>query len=454
MTKYSVPQLRKAYSIRQLRKAERRVINLPLNVGMSYLVASMALFLLSPMYPVSRNGILAIIYGLIAVCFFAAGYRIGTSTRIQNHRRSHLQSDTLNVIVFAMCLINVCYFLPQVRMAFHYYRSIGTDFILTNVGGNYFGKNALMEQIGQSTLGPVYAVVNLLSFSQCAAYAIAAFGWRSLPFSTKGIVLLSAGVTALFYIAIGTMSGIFNIFVLATTGWLVGRSRNVLATPQTTMRNDSKHGRLILIMAAASLLFFVFMVFVLSSRAEKLVVTQPILYPADSFIYSVLGKRLGDGLGLALSYISQGWYGLGNTFEVGFHWTEGMSFSRVFTSYYDRFFGPEFTQIPLSYPVRQQPLTGYPAYVHWFTIFPWLASDFTFPGALVLTSLFGAVYGRAWIFAIREGCLVSISLFALLSIGVLFINANSQILDSKPLTLSLLGLLALYPLRRQISNLY
>ncbi|MDR5725835.1 MAG: hypothetical protein RB191_00035 [Terriglobia bacterium] len=359
----------------------------------------------------------------------------------------------MNAIVIAMCVVNICYYLPQVRMAFDYYRSIGIGSPVADLGASYFAKDILMKQIGHAYMGPIFALMNLLSFTQCAAYAVAAFRWRSLFLWTKATVMLSAGITVLFYLAIGTMSGVFHTLVLCTTGWLAAVNRKALATPETLALADSRYGRLFAFAVATGLVFFSFIVLVLSSRAASLLINPLFLYRPDSLVYVVFGKNLGDGIGLASSYISQGWYGLSNTFAIDFHWTGGMSFSRIFADYYHRFFGPENAQPPLSYPLRQQYLTGYPAYRYWFTIFPWLASDFTFPGALLLSGLFGAIYGRMWIITVREGCLVSVSLFALLSIGVLFMNANSQILDDKSLFLALLGLLALYPIRYRISGI-
>jgi hypothetical protein len=184
---------------------------------------------------------------------------------------------------------------------------------------------------------------------------------------------------------------------------------------------------------------------------SNLVFGVTIFYEQDSIVYKLLGERFGNAFCVALFYLYGGWYGLGNSLEMDFEWTQLHSFSRVLDSYLIRFFGE--SGGALSYPVRQEIITGYPAYAYWHSIFPWFASDFTFVGTLLITSIFGAVYGWTWVKSIREGCLVSTSLFCMLSIGALFINANSQILDSKPLTLALAGLLVLMPFRRIISGI-
>ncbi len=194
------------------------------------------------------------------------------------------------------------------------------------------------------------------------------------------------------------------------------------------------------------------MVFNLSSRSERINVNLPLLYDDGSVIYRIFGHRIGDGIGLALAYISHGWYGLGKSFEVDFLWTQGLSFSRVLTSYYYRFAGIVSEPIPLSYPVRQENLTGYPPFSYWSTAFPWLASDFTFAGALILMALFGAFYAKMWVGAVREGCLVSVTLFGLLTIGALFLNANMQITDNKMLMLAFMALCCMYPFRGVINR--
>lgn len=442
-------------SIRRRDPRADRIIALPLLLINGYIGLSLACFVVSPMFEEARNKYWSLAYGAVAMAVFSFGYlRAARGAAMRRERRANPPSVFLNALLCAMCVANLAYFVPMLRLSFNYYGFSAIADLISNLGQNYRDKGDLMEEIGLSALGPVYTLLNLAAVSQIAPYTLLLFSRDRLYGATVACIVASAGVTILYYLSIGTMSGIFYIVVLIGSGWFL--RQYVYSVDDVNALRIASRRRIttVVIAAAASCLFFVLMVVILSSRLEKdMVVSLPYTYDYDSPVYAILGQRYGDGLGVALSYIATGWFGLGNSFDVEFQWTEGLSFSRVLTSYIERFSDGEAVLKPLSYPVRQEMMSGYPAFAYWHTIFPWLASDFTFLGALLVFGLMGAFYGRVWVTAIREGCLVSASLFGLLTIGALFINANSQILDNKTLTLGLLGLLALLPFRRRIGGI-
>lgn len=74
---------------------------------------------------------------------------------------------------------------------------------------------------------------------------------------------------------------------------------------------------------------------------------------------------------------------------------------------------------------------GYDGYVNWVSIFPWLASDFTFFGAILFISLFIYFYAVAWFKSIIYGNWISIVLVAHLNIFLLYIPNNNQLFQSK-----------------------
>lgn len=429
----------------------QKIILLPLFLVNLYIGTSLALFVVSPMFADARNALLSIGYGVTAMLCFSLGFKWAAHAALPSKGRANTPKLTLNIAISVMCLANLMYFLPLLRMAFTYYGFGSFLDVFSDLGGNYRAKDTLVEDLGYAALGPIYTILNLAAFSQVAPYALLLFCRDKLYTATLAAIALSALVTIFFYLSIGTMSGVFYIVILIAGGWLVRQFLFSTDSQTTILVTPLKRRKILLAMGILGLFFFGFMVLSLSSRMDRnVVITLPMLYEYSSPIYSLLGRRLGDGFGMALSYISQGWYGLGNSLSMDFEWTEFKSFSRVLTSYVNRFSGEESGLLPLSYPVRQEPTTGYPAYAHWHTIFPWFASDFTFAGTLLITGGFGAGYGWAWVKAIREGCLINTALFAELTIGALFINANSQILDNKMLALSFIGLIIMMPFRRRI----
>lgn len=407
------------------------------------------------MFDAASNAVWSIAYGVTAMFCFSMGFSWAARGALLSEARSTPPSNMIDIAVLVMCIVNMIYFLPLLRLTIDYYGFSGLTDVFYDLGSNYQNKDKLIEDLSYVALGPMYTLINLAAFTQVAPYALLLLHWDKLRTATLIAAALSLIMIAFFYVSIGTMSGVFHMMTLLAGGWLVRQFLFSLDNIKTAQTAYLKRKRIIFTIGLAGIFFFVFMVIVLSSRMDhNIVVTQPFLYNYDSLIYSFLGPRLGDGFGMALSYVSQGWYGLSHSLSIDFQWTEFQSFSRVITSYVNRFAGDQSGFLPLSYPLRQEPLTGYPAYAHWHTIFPWFASDFTFAGTLLITGCFGAAYGWSWVKAIHEGCLIATTLFAQLTIGALFINANSQILDNKTLTLSLVGLLVLLPFRRRIGRIY
>lgn len=432
-------------------KMKNRIANLPILMVASYLFFSIFVFLISPMFPFADSGFLAIAYGIVAISCFCGGYLYYVRRVIDRDVQIELGTSKLDALIIIMSLQVIIYYIPQIRLAVSYYGLNLIEFF-ADIGQNYLNKDDFIDELSQAALGPFYTLVNILSFTQVAIFVIAPFRWNSISIFSKLAYVSAALIVVFFYITIGTMSGIFYVLMLSLCGWLASRQLDSLSSLEKIEVSSKKIAKMLFWTVISVLLFFVFMVYALSSRATRITVELPGFYDKQSLVYRILGQEYGDGFSLALAYVGHGWYGLNNSLDLDFVWTYGLSSSRAIADYYYRFAGIENPTIPLSYPVRQENFTGYPAFAYWHTIFPWLASDVTFPGALILTILFGIAYAKVWLAAIREGCLISATLFGLMSIGAFFMNANSQILDSKTLTLALFALCLMYPFRRSINR--
>jgi hypothetical protein len=435
-------------------KNVRSIIHFPLFLVNTYIFLTLTLFYISPMFSEARNGYWSIAYGIAAMTCFSVGFMSAARFALRTRGAGPPSHRFLNYAILAMCVANLVYFVPLLRLSFSYYGFASIFDVTANLGENYHTKNKLMEELGSSHVGILFTLLNLFAFTHIAPYVLAQLYIRKINFIAVGALLLAGLLEIVFFLSIGTMSGLFYIIVLLGSGWLCRQYIFSLDTRVATLKASRKRRKILLASGVVSLLFFAFMIVSLASRADQnITFSVPVYYSQDSIIYKLLGQRLGDGFSIAIFYLANGWYGLGNSFDVDFHWTEFRSFSRVLDSYVARFLGETTQLLPQSYPVRQEMRSGYPAFAYWHTIFPWFASDFTFAGTLVVSMAFGALYGWSWVKAIREGCSVYASLFGLLSIGAIFINANSQILDNKQLALALVGLLMLIPLRRIIPNI-
>jgi hypothetical protein len=106
-------------------------------------------------------------------------------------------------------------------------------------------------------------------------------------------------------------------------------------------------------------------------------------------------------------YWTHGYVALSECLQLPFTWSYGVGHSTFLTRYVGRLMGdPEFF-VNRSYPVRLEAATGYSVSSYWHTIYPWLASDFTFPGALVVIGLLAFLLSRCW-----QDCLMGANPFA------------------------------------------
>lgn len=431
------------------------ILDLPGRVVISFIGLTLVLFTFSPMLFKTPNLFLTYVYAGLVLISFKLGYSSALKNEYQiaknNNSRFRVKTENLRLLYVLVAVPPFIFYGLLLVEAIQYYGFSKIGDIFADLGANYSAKDELIDQMGETSVSQLHTILNLISFTQVSVFVFLTAFWSELN-KTERLIGIAAGVVqALYYLTIGTMSGMLYLLVFLLSGLLIRKGIQALkynsgASLQKEIRKAMPY------LTAGGIGFFILMVVILAARAERVTIYPAFRYDQDSVVYGIFGNYIGDGFGVALAYVAQGWHGLGNTFEVDFEWTYGLSFGRALHEYYVRFLDVQIPSSIPSYPVRQQAITGYPAYVHWFTIYPWLASDFTFIGALVLNWMFAYAYGRSWLKAVSQRCVVNMTLFALLNVGCIFISANSQLLDSKTFFLALVAIALLMPLRRSISS--
>jgi len=146
-------------------------------------------------------------------------------------------------------------------------------------------------------------------------------------------------------------------------------------------------------------------------------------------------KEMAIGIGLAIFYVSHGFYGLALCLRQPFVWTYGLASIPNLSVLITKVTGNSQVIDGLTYPERMHISTGYPAWSVWHTAFPWLASDFTFLGAILLLSVSAYIYAKTWKEILCEGKWQSVLLFTMLNIQWLYITANNQLFTSRATTM-------------------
>ncbi|MEP2101079.1 MAG: hypothetical protein ABJP02_18565 [Parasphingorhabdus sp.] len=170
----------------------------------------------------------------------------------------------------------------------------------------------------------------------------------------------------------------------------------------------------------------------------------------DHPIFKLFGPDMGFSLTVFLSYLSQGYYGLGLATTVNHSWTYFLGFSYSLSVIANRIFGVEWVwPDTLLYQTGVQ--TGW-GETKWHTAFTHFATDFTFPGTILLFGFIAYLFARSWISAIRYENPFSILMFSLLTLGAFFLPANNQLLHSPGNLLTVIIISILYMAKARSHN--
>lgn len=164
----------------------------------------------------------------------------------------------------------------------------------------------------------------------------------------------------------------------------------------------------------------------------------------DHWMLRLFPKDLALGLAIALYYPTHGYYGLSLCLGLPFVWTAGLGSSFVIRDLATRYLGMGSLVAGLTYPERMQSATGWAAYSNWHTIFPWLASDLTFFGAIIAVSLLVYVYAVSWKEALCGDNWLSVLMFSCLNTMLVYVPCNNQLAQTKPSLLTFVVLVTLW----------
>ncbi|HFR3846515.1 TPA: hypothetical protein ACHWBO_001952 [Streptococcus suis] len=153
-----------------------------------------------------------------------------------------------------------------------------------------------------------------------------------------------------------------------------------------------------------------------------------------------------------LSYFTQGFYGLSLSFQVPFEWSYMLGSVRGLNSIISQFFPFIPNMVELTYPLRAGESFNFDGLVNWYSIFPWLASDLTFGGALLYMGVVAWLFMRCWIQSVKYDNPLAFTLLVLLVIQYVFLIANNQLFVQRGESLATVCLLFFYFIYGSKSN--
>ncbi|MBX7234908.1 MAG: hypothetical protein K1X65_11015 [Caldilineales bacterium] len=136
----------------------------------------------------------------------------------------------------------------------------------------------------------------------------------------------------------------------------------------------------------------------------------------------------------AITYLTHGYYGLSLALDkpfvgVGFGVTNSTFLLRNFV----RFTGLD-VLYDFSYANRLWVENGYPVGNYWISIYPWIASDVTWFGSLIIVFLIGRLFAQSWLDAVQGTNPAAVIVFVVLAHMIYAFPMNNPLQDGSALT--------------------
>jgi hypothetical protein len=250
--------------------------------------------------------------------------------------------------------------------------------------------------------------------------------WRKLSLRNKILLFLIILAEAASWIGAGTNKGIADLFI-----FLVFFS--FVAQPNFIVRLSFWRATFSLAVLFIGLYAFLTLFSsVVSSRLESnsslLTYDRATGISADlsNPLLEPLPDEMRAGAATFASYLSQGYYGLSLSLDEPFVWTFGLGHGIYLPSLARKIY-PDSDLAERSYPGRVAQATQWAYSINWHSIYPWLASDLTFVGALVAMYLLGRLFSLLWQDYLWDKNPIAITLLSLVLLIFFYIPANNQV---------------------------
>lgn len=293
---------------------------------------------------------------------------------------------------------------------------------LTDPGAMYAEKVEALASVEQtSSLGYITQLISPLLWPMVP---LGVFLWRELPLFKKVAFVLIASLDLLSWVAIGTNKGLFDIFIIA---FWVALARNTSLIRSITSPRAIKNLMLTSLAISALVLFFAIGQEGRSGgEARTFDRSANISLDLDNWMIASLPDSGKMAFGALASYLTQGYYPLSLSLPEEFTFSYGVGHSYYYTGILQSFLGQGVVS-DLTYPAKIESY-GWDRFEKWHSIYPWIASDLTFPGVIVFVFMIGRLTAKAWIESIVSKNPLAITLFSLLVIMLFYFPANNQVL--------------------------
>lgn len=362
----------------------------------------------------------------IFMLFFLFCVFIGYSIGLRRNDKLNNTARIPNIIYFVKLSIFISFLLIFIEF-FQILITNPSRFSLTNIGGNYMLAKDELEISGS------YSMLQLLrfltGFPRSITLILGFYFFSRLPRSYKILFFFFLLFNILVYaVAYGTQKIFGDILIYFF----------IVASLKLIYVGKKKRRRIIIGIAIIAFLFVSYFIINQIQRYSAIDIDVTniakrsngnLVFDTDHIVFKIFGEKIGFGISVLItSYLSAGYYGLSLCFELPFVWTHGFGNSYPLSIFVHQFL--DFPNYYLdTYLNRMDIVYGRSGLRAWNTIFPWLASDLTFVGSLLIFIPISAIYAISWKETVKYNNPVSLVMFATLTMGFIFVPNNNQLLN-------------------------
>jgi hypothetical protein len=308
---------------------------------------------------------------------------------------------------------------------------------ILNPRDSYYAKFDAIPGGGSSIW--IFQILNLSGALYFVLIPLAALHWNRLSSRLRIGVVIAVLSYLGFFLATGTQKGLGDILVAIVTVLLA----ITFVRPRSSVRRKRPWKALTFLSTAV-----VLPVAIVSSFGARTDSTSTLFQSADlSRAVAQLSPLFGDdfsrGLVVLSSYASHGYLGLSYALQLPFEWAGGLGAFRGISSYLPQYFGIEDPYLT-TYPVRIEQVYSWSATELWSTVYPWMASDITFPGVVLAMLVLGICVATVWMHFLRERSSFSLVLMVIFAIFVVYSPANNQLFNDRYSAIGVITLLIVY----------
>lgn len=422
---------------------------LPMLFFGTYLFGSIVVFAFGPACYEVLNPTTLYSYVLLSQAIIALGYWIGIQDRPTTYRGKSSAVKLLQVSILLTLVI-----LPA-TFSQRNYGDVSLTSALLDPGAVY---NARLQSLQGRDEVPIVQICRGLSGPILGLlFPLGAMFLHRLPKTWRILWAVALAGTAAETLMSGTAKGIFDlILILPWLLWLrFGHHEDKQPAPKTnqpiTRKRRAKRSPLtkLGVVALTVIILGVGFQYFGYSRQSRYGLSGSDYPPyttgwSETMYHVPIPPSIEYPLYVVSEYWTHGYVGLSECLDLPFVWGYGIGHSSVLMNYAGAIAGDESYFVERSYPARLEAETGYDSYTHWHTIYPWLASDLTFPGAAICLGLLAWLFARVW-----SDCLLGANPYAFAFLGQLllvfyYIPANNVRLMFSEEAITFWGLLFLW----------